>query len=95
MALRFLLVVESLLVLAGGLTMQVLWSLLVRKRSESGTCIGTISTPAIPPAAVDVKGQNEWAFSATYGSYDMCQGAGHTLPQVRRVAKQNLVQRDR
>jgi hypothetical protein len=48
MALRFLLVVESLLVLAGGLTMQVLWSLLVRKRSESGTCIGTISTPVHP-----------------------------------------------
>ena len=70
MTLRFLLVVELLLVLAGGLTMQAYGASCAQAQRIRNTYWNDLNT-GHPSAAADVKSQNEWAFRGTCGSYDM------------------------
>jgi len=70
MRLRFLLVVELLFVLAGGLTMQAYGASCEQARRIRNVYWNDLNT-GHPAAAADLRRQNEWAFRGTCGSYDM------------------------
>ena len=70
MRLRFLLVVELLFVLAGGLTMQAYGASCAQAQHIRNVYWNDLNT-GHPGAAADLRSQNAWAFRGTCGSYDM------------------------
>ncbi len=70
MNVRFLLAVELLLVLIGGLSMQAYGASCAAARSVRINYWKDLNT-GHPAAAADLKRQNEWAFRGECGSYDM------------------------
>jgi hypothetical protein len=70
MTLRFLLVVELLLVLAGGLAMQA-YGASCAQAQKIRTIYWNDRNTGHPSAAADVKSHNPWAFGGSCGSWDM------------------------